>query len=156
MSTCTKKLTVLIAVVIAISFAATTSITSILPKQQSAFAFANIEINFRKAPIATSGDNNVYVVWSSNKTGNDEVMFKASTDAGKTFGDKMNLSNSSQSDSQDVQIAAAGSNVYITWWERNQTMNEPVMRVSSDNGKTFGEIIKLSGNSTAGAAAPIG
>jgi hypothetical protein len=30
------------------------------------------------------------------------------------------------------------------------------MRVSSDNGKTFGEIIKLSGNSTAGAAAPIG
>ncbi len=36
-----------------------------------------------KAPIATSG---VYVTWWSNKTGNDEVMFKASTDGGKTFG----------------------------------------------------------------------
>jgi hypothetical protein len=97
-----------------------------------------------KAPIATSGDNNVYVAWWSNKTGNDEVMFKASTDGGKTFANKINLSNTHTSDSQDVQIAAAGNNVYITWWERNQTMNEPVMRVSNDNGKTFGEKIMLS------------
>ena len=44
----------------------------------------------QKAPIASSGDS-VYVAWWSNKTGNDEVMFKASTDGGKTFGDKMNL-----------------------------------------------------------------
>ena len=95
------------------------------------------------APMATSG-NNVYVAWWSNKTGNDEVMFKASTDSGKTFSNKMNLSNSPKSDSQDAQIAAAGSNVYVTWWERNQTMNEPVMRVSNDNGKTFGEKIMLS------------
>ncbi len=95
------------------------------------------------APMATSG-NNVYVAWWSNKTGNDEVMFKASTDDGKTFSNKMNLSNSPKSDSQDAQIAAAGSNVYVTWWERNQTMNEPVMRISNDNGKTFGEKIMLS------------
>jgi hypothetical protein len=39
------------------------------------------------APIATSGDNNVYIAWSSNKTGNDEVMFKATIDGGKTFGE---------------------------------------------------------------------
>ena len=94
------------------------------------------------APIATSGDN-VYVTWWSNKTGNFEVSFKASADAGKTFGEKINLSNSPKSDSQDAQIAAAGVNVYITWWERNQTMNEPIIRVSNDNGKTFGPVIKL-------------
>ncbi len=29
-----------------------------------------------------------------DKTGNDEVMFRVSTDAGKTFGYKINLSNS--------------------------------------------------------------
>jgi hypothetical protein len=40
------------------------------------------------APVATSG-NNVYVSWWNNKTGNDEVMFKVSTDGGKTFADKM-------------------------------------------------------------------
>ncbi len=98
----------------------------------------------QRAPIATSGDNNVYVAWWSNKTGNDEVMFKASTDGGKTFGGKINLSNSNKSNSQDVQIAAAGNNVYVTWWERNQTMNEPLMRISNDNGKTFGEMMTLS------------
>ena len=57
-----------------------------------------------KAPIATSGDKNVYVNWWSNKTGNDEVMFKVSTDAGKTFGSKINLSNSPKSESQNAQI----------------------------------------------------
>ena len=88
----------------------------------------------KKVPVAISGDN-IYLTWSSNKTGNDEVMFKASTDSGKTFGEKMNLSNTPNSDSQDAQIAAAGNNVYITWWERNQTSNEhrqPFVNVSFD------------------------
>ena len=96
------------------------------------------------APISTSGDKNVYVAWWTNKTGNDEVMFKASTDGGKTFSDKMNLSNTTNAQSQDVQIAAEGNNVYVSWWERNQTSNEPVMRISADNGKTFGDLIMLS------------
>jgi len=100
-------------------------------------------VDDRKSPIATSG-NNVYVSWWSNKTGNDEVMFKASTDSGKTFGDKMNLSNTPNSESQDAKIAAVGNNVYVSWWERNATSNEPVLRVSNDNGKTFGEKIMLS------------
>ena len=31
-----------------------------------------------------------------------------------------------------------------SWWERNSTSNEPVLRVSNDNGKTLGEKIMLS------------
>ena len=73
-------------------------------------------------------------------------MFKASTDGGKTFGPKINLSNSAGINSERPDIAASGNNVYVSWWERNQTSNEPVMRISNDNGKTFGEIIKLSSN----------
>jgi hypothetical protein len=84
------------------------------------------------------------VVWWSNQTGNDEIIFKASTDGGKTFGDKMNLSNSANSGSQDAQIAASDNNVYVTWWERTQTMNEPVMGVSNDDGKSFGQLTILS------------
>ena len=62
-------------------------------QQQSAFAIT-FKIGLKtEAPIATSGDK-VYITWWSNKTGNDEVMFNASTDGGKTFGNKMNLSNS--------------------------------------------------------------
>ena len=46
-------------------------------------------------PIATSGEN-VYITWWTNKTGNDEGMFRASTDNGATFGDKINLNNTTE------------------------------------------------------------
>jgi hypothetical protein len=119
-----------------------------LPMQQSYPRTIGTGINDEtrsKAPIATSSSgDHAYVTWWTNKSGNDEVMFKASTDGDKTFSNKMNLSNTPKSDSQDAQIAAAGNNVYVTWWERNQTMNEPVMRISNDNGKSFGPMIMLS------------
>jgi hypothetical protein len=51
------------------------------------FQRANAQVAFL-APIAISGDKNVYVTWVSNKTGNDEIMFKASSDSGKIFGNK--------------------------------------------------------------------
>ncbi len=63
-----------------------TTVGAILIQQVYAF---NATWGFsRKASIATSGDNNVYVVWPSNKTGNGEIMFRASTGGGKTFGNK--------------------------------------------------------------------
>ena len=101
------------------------------------------------APIATSGDN-VYITWWSNKTGNMEVMFRASTDNGVTFGDKMNLSNTTEADSDDAEIAASGNSVYVTWWERNETSDTPVARVSNDNGDTFGPMLMLATNGTIG------
>jgi hypothetical protein len=101
----------------------------------------------KKVPVAISGDN-IYLTWSSNKTGNDEVMFRVSSDAGKTFSDVIDLSNSTNSDSQDPEIAADGVRVAITWWERNQTSNEPVMIISNDGGKTFGPLLRLSTNGT--------
>jgi hypothetical protein len=102
-----------------------------------------------EAPIATSGDN-AYITWWSNKTGNEEVMFRASTDNGATFGDKMNLSNTTEADSDDAEIAASGDNVYVSWWERNETSDTPVARISSDNGATFGPMLMLATNGTIG------
>src|SRR5574341_264696 len=88
------------------------------------------------------GDN-IYVAWPSNKTGNSDVMFRASADAGKTFGDKINLSNNPKSQSVGVNMSEDEGKVAVSWRERNQTNNEPVMRISTDNGKTFGDIIRL-------------
>jgi hypothetical protein len=57
----------------------------------------------RNAPIASSDSGeNAYIVWWTNRTGNDEVMFRASADGGVTFGDKINLSNRTDSDSIDA------------------------------------------------------
>jgi hypothetical protein len=102
------------------------------------------------APIATFGDN-IYITWWTNKTGNDEVMFRASANNGQTFNNQINLSNSSNADSQDVEIQTnENGNVIITWWERNSTSNEPVVRISTDEGNTFGPLLKLSTNETIG------
>jgi hypothetical protein len=49
---------------------------------------------------------------------NGQVIIKASTDRGKTFGDKINLSNSTDAESQDAQIDTVGNNgnnVIDTW-----------------------------------------
>jgi len=105
----------------------------------------------RKIPPAITGDN-VYVAWWTNKTGNDEVMFRASNDKGQTFGDKINLSNTPNADSTRVEIDSDSNSVVVTWWETNQTANTPVMRISSDNGKAFGPLLKLSYNGTIGSS----
>ena len=80
-------------------------------------------------------------------------MFRASNDGGTTFADKINLSNTTGAESQDVEIAADGDNVIVTWWERNQTAEEPVVRISTDNGETFDSLLRLAANGTIGAAA---
>jgi hypothetical protein len=102
-----------------------------------------------KAPVVVSGDN-IYVAWWTNNTenGNEEVMFRSSNDGGETFGDKVNLSNTTDADSWRVEIAAEGADVVVSWWETNQTSDTPVARLSTDGGQTFGPILRLATNGT--------
>lgn len=107
----------------------------------------------RKAPPAITGEN-VYVAWWTNKTANnnEEVMLRSSTDGGATFGDKINLSNTTEADSWKVEIAGDGPNVIVSWWETNQTSDTPVARISTDSGQTFGPLLRLATNGTIGEA----
>jgi hypothetical protein len=94
-----------------------------------------------KAPVAASGDN-LYVTWWTHKTGDWEVMFKASHDKGKTFGKTINLSNSPGISSTNAQVYATSSNVSVSWTEKTNNRTDLVTRVSNDNGRTFGNIVK--------------
>jgi hypothetical protein len=137
-------------VIVGITLVATIGTTTLL------HATANTvePLDFRKAPAAISGEN-IYVSWWTNKTenGNEEVMFRVSTDSGATFGNKTNLSNTTMADSVDAEIAAEGGNVIVTWWERNQTAITPVARISSDFGETFGPMLIFATNGTIGEIA---
>jgi hypothetical protein len=140
------------------------AMTVVIPGKSVLFQAANAEdVNVENphdvkhealAPIATSGEN-VYIVWWSNKTGNDEIMFRASNDRGETFGDKINLSNSTER-SVDAEIAAEGDSVYVTWWEETldgeKETRQPVFRASANNGETFGETFVITSNTTAAGA----
>jgi hypothetical protein len=104
-------------------------------------------VEWRKAQPAITGEN-VYTVWGTNETGSEEVMFRASTDGGASFGDQINLSNTTDADSTRAEIDSDANSVVVTWWETNQTDDTPVMRVSEDNGETFGPLLRLATNGT--------
>ena len=66
------------------------------------------------------------------------------------LGYKINLSNTNNTDSVDAEIDSDADSVVVTWWERDQTSDTPVMRVSTDNGATFGPMLMLANNGTIG------
>jgi hypothetical protein len=113
---------------------------------------ASAPTSFR-APPSISGDN-IYVAWWTNNTanGNEEVNFRASNDGGQTFGNKINLSNTTNSDSSNVEIESDADSIVVSWWETNQTSTTPLMRVSNDNGATFGPVLRLAPNGTIGVS----
>ena len=137
----------ILGVIIMIALGTTTAIASMLATQSS-YAAMRVDSGL-PARHVTSGEN-VYIVWAGNKTGHPEVMFRASADGGQTFNDKINLSNSSNADSTDAAISAEGGSVTVTWWETNETSQEPLVRTSTDNGVTFGPINNLATNVTIG------
>jgi hypothetical protein len=149
----TSSVVIALVFVIGISVGTIASLAT-LSQTASAQRFIDSESNLAvepKAPMAVSQDgNNVYIVWWTNKSENWEVMFRASNDGGQTFGDKINLSNSSDTESQNAEIVAAGDNVFVSWWETSPETgsSESVLRVSTDAGQTFGPMIMLGVNGT--------
>jgi hypothetical protein len=100
-----------------------------------------------RVTLAVSGDN-IYIAWITNKTGNDQGMFRSSNDAGATFNDIMNLNNATDAKLQDIQIAAGSENIVVIWRQINATSDEPVARISIDNGHTFESVANLASNGT--------
>jgi hypothetical protein len=137
-----------IVVILILTAIGITTTTSLIEQEVRAPA------SVRQAPPLVA-DDNVYVTWWSNNTanGNNEVLFRVSTDGGLSFADKINLSNTTDSESERVELDSDGESVVVTWWETNQTDEIPVMRVSNDNGETFGPILRLATNGTIGEAA---
>ena len=119
----------------------------------SSYAWISPDVDpVKKAPTVVVGDN-VYIVWFTDEgmpSSNGEVIFRASQDGGETFGEKINLSNTTDSDSIDPDIDADAETVVVTWWERSNKTDVPVVRVSTDNGINFGPLLELATNGTIG------
>jgi hypothetical protein len=97
--------------------------------------------------MAVFGDN-VYVLWLDQDEGdNTNILLKASSDGGATFGRTVNVSSNANEETFP-KIAAYGGNVYVAW---NMAEDNPDERGnvglffvrSLDAGNTFDNIIKL-------------
>lgn len=120
------------------------------------------------APIKISGDN-VFIVWPDKKTrpfvtagaGTDimpnisdsmlpnwDIFFVRSSDAGKTFGIPLNLSNSPNGTSTGPELDIHENNeginsVFVTFWDNKTGNQAPYLVLSRDNGTTFTSPIRL-------------
>jgi len=147
-----KLITITAVVSFALAIAAATTTLQLIAA--SAFSDPGTGERAEKAPVVVSGGgNNIYVVWGTDKNTvnkNGELMFRVSNDGGKTFSNKINLSNSTNADAIDQMISVDDNTIAVTWWEHNQTASVPVMRISTNNGQTFSPILKLAANGTIG------
>jgi hypothetical protein len=94
--------------------------------------------------IAASGDN-VYVVWEDSTPGNDDVFFRASNNAGASFGTANNLSDDVTS-SLRPQTNAIGDRTYVVWQDISSDFDVFFIGISN-NGTSFGSVTNLSNNS---------
>lgn len=149
--TATATLLLLVTILVVAAGVSSAPLTALASRSAGGdFIDPTADLRSSKAPVVVSGDN-VYIAWWTNNTsenGNEEVMFRASNDGGTTFGDKINLSNTTEADSWRVELAAEGADVIVTWWETNQTSDVPVARISTDDGATFGPTLMLGMNGT--------
>jgi hypothetical protein len=88
--------------------------------------------------------NNVYLVWTDDTTGNQDIYFKRSVDNGTSFGETVNLSRNNTGSSTGAQISAIGNNVYVVWQDTGSGSNEINYRHSNNSGVEFGGVMELS------------
>jgi hypothetical protein len=105
-------------------------------------SFGNIENlsnstgNSTDAQIAVN-ENNVYVVWTDNTTGNGDIYFKRSVDNGTSFGSTQNM-GTYPGKSRAAHIAAYQGNVYVIWSDDTTGNGDIYFKASLDNGTKFG------------------
>jgi hypothetical protein len=109
---------------------------------------------FSEHPQLSAYNNNVYVVWADDTSGNREVLFAKSDDNGSTFGDATSLSNN-PSDSFNPEVAVSGSNVYVVWLDEDDEGSRIMSMASADGGETFGRAMVISDRANSASLAKI-
>ena len=89
------------------------------------------------APMSIDDNGNLLISWADNRTGNWEIFFTKSLDNGKTFEDSINVSNSPNGRSENVEIVSKKDNIYITFWDNKTGEIAPYIVVSDNQGQTF-------------------
>jgi len=98
---------------------------------------------FSANPQIAAVGSNVYVVWQDDGPGEPDIFFTASPNSGADFDSYINLSGSELT-SENPQIAAVDSNVYVVWQEFVDDGGEIFFTASSDNGQDFDDPVPIS------------
>ena len=99
------------------------------------------------SPSITTSGSTVYVAWQDDTfDGNDEILFRRSTNSGATWKPTQRLTSNAGA-SMDPSLAASGSSVYVAWSDDTFGGNwEILFKRSTDNGTTWSSLKRLTSN----------
>jgi hypothetical protein len=104
---------------------------------------------FSEHPQIAAYDEKVHVAWIDNSLGNKEILLATSIDNGTIFSEAINLSNTTNTNSRNLELSAFENNVYAVWLDEDEQGNGIILfRASNDGGETFGNPITIARNVT--------
>lgn len=104
---------------------------------------------FSNHPQIAAYDEKVHVAWIDDSLGNNEILLARSIDNGTTFSEAINLSNTTNTNSRNLELSAFDNNVYAVWLDEDEQGNGIILfKASKDGGETFGNPITIATNVT--------
>jgi hypothetical protein len=97
--------------------------------------------------------SSVFIAWSDNSQGHDQVFFLASQDNGTTFASKVSISADAGT-ATSPRIASQLGYVFIVWEDNSAGHYQILERSSANDGLSFGTATVLSAGSTGDAINP--
>jgi hypothetical protein len=99
---------------------------------------------FSEHPQIAAYDEKVHVAWIDNSLGNKEILLATSIDNGTIFSEAINLSNTTNTNSRNLELSAFENNVYAVWLDEDEEGNGIILfRASNDGGETFSNPITI-------------
>jgi hypothetical protein len=90
-------------------------------------------------------DDLVHLIWKDSRSGDTEVYYRRSTDAGRTFGEEQRLTDE-PAISYVPSLAASERVVVLGWVDTRDDNEEEYIKVSTDSGATWGPDTRLTDN----------
>jgi hypothetical protein len=104
---------------------------------------------FSNHPQIAAYDEKVHVAWIDDSLGNNEILLARSIDNGTTFSEAINLSNTTNTNSRNLELSAFDNNVYAVWLDEDEQGNGIILfKASNDGGETFGNPKTIARNVT--------
>ena len=106
-------------------------------------------LGFSNHPQIAAYDEKVHVAWIDDSLGNKEILLARSIDNGTTFSEAINLSNTTNTNSRNLELSAFENNVYAVWLDEDEQENGIILfKASNDGGETFSHPITIARNVT--------
>jgi hypothetical protein len=104
---------------------------------------------FSNHPQIAAYDEKVHIAWIDDSLGHKEVLLARSIDNGTTFSEAINLSNTTNTNSRNLELSAFDNNVYAVWLDEDEQGNGIILfTASNDGGETFSHPITIARNVT--------